>query len=106
VVELHGSDAECAFEMNKSRRAGVTGVEKRLALLKETISKLKIDTEDIKAEEEDAKENLPESLRDGEKGEAMDTNIENLESATEELDGIENSIEQAERYLQAAREGE
>lgn len=39
--------------------------------------------------EQEAMENLPDSLRDGEKGEAMQGAIDALQSAADDLDGIE-----------------
>lgn len=92
--------------MNKGRRKEIEEIEARLSALKQTALDIKENIESIHGDEEDAKDNLPDSLRDGEKGEAMDTNIQNLESATEELDDIESSVDQALEYLQAAREGE
>lgn len=59
---------------------------------------------DIKSEEEEAKEGLPESQQDGDKGQAMDSAIGDLESADQEVDDIILSVEQGVRYLAAARE--
>jgi predicted nucleic acid-binding Zn-ribbon protein len=92
--------------MNNDRRKQISDIEKRLSALKESASQIKVDIDDAKSEEEEAKENLPDSLQQGDKGEAMDANIGNLESASEQVDDIETSIEEAGRYLEAAREGE
>lgn len=46
---------------------------------------------EVKQEEEEAYENLPQSFQDGEQGEAMQANIEALETAIDELEPIANA---------------
>lgn len=75
--------------MNKIRR-------KKLAKIKEKITDLKYELEEIKEEEQDCFDNLPYSLQASSKGEEMDENIyyldntmEILENALDELDNID-----------------
>ena len=50
--------------------------------------------EEVKAEEEESYENLPDNFRDGEKGEEMQNYIEMLEEAYNSLDDGNSVIEQ------------
>jgi len=92
--------------MNADRRRTISGIEGKLSVLKDTAANLNKQIEDVKSDEEEAKDNLPESMQQGDKGEAMDTCISNLESATEQVDDIVSSVKEALEYLEAAREGE
>lgn len=92
--------------MNKGRRAEIEKLEKRLEELKESATAIKTDIESIRDEEQDYFDNMHENFQQGEKGQAAETNVQNLESAIEQFDDIESSIDEANQYLQAAREGE
>lgn len=76
--------------MNKQRRKAIDAVYAKLEELRD-------DLEGIKDEEEEALANLPEPLHGSEKGEAMYTAIDNLESA---IDGIEEALEYLEEAAQ------
>ena len=76
--------------MNKDRRARIAALQ---AQLQDIMSAL----DEIRNEEQEAYDNLPESFQDGERGEAMQTAIEAMESAME-------SCEEAEGYLEEAQE--
>ncbi len=54
---------------------------KLIAELAEQLNAIMDQIEEIKSEEEDKYDNLPESLRDGEKGDALQEGIDNLEEA-------------------------
>jgi len=75
--------------MNKARR-------KQIAQLLEQLENLKADLDSILEQEQDAFDNLPESLQEGERGQASQTAIESLEtaqSAFEEIVDALNDIE-------------
>lgn len=70
--------------MNKSRRI-------RLDEIAEKLDALKTDIELIQDEEQEAFDNLPESLQGGEKGDKMQECIDNLGYAADNLqDAIDN----------------
>lgn len=71
--------------MNKQRR-------KELDKIQDTLLEVQTDLEAVKNEEEEAYDNLPESLQDSERGEVMQDAISILEDAL-------NSIEEAIDYL-------
>lgn len=50
--------------------------------------------EDIKTEEQESYDNLPDNFRDGDKGEEMQNYIEMLEEASNYLDDANSVIEQ------------
>lgn len=60
------------------------------------------EVEDIKGEEEDYKDNIPENMQGGEKYEVAESAIENLEEAYSSLDDVVGSLEEAESYLDEA----
>ena len=51
--------------------------------------------EDIRDQEQDAFDNLPESLQESERGDAMSEAIDNLESAMESVEEARDSLEAA-----------
>ena len=55
---------------------------------RERLRKARDEIEAIKDEEQEAYDNLPESLQDGEQGEKMDENIGDLDEAISVLYGI------------------
>lgn len=73
--------------MNKARRKW----------LEETINKLeeqKTELESIGEEEQEAYDNMPESLQDSEKGQTMYENIDTLEAAASDLDDIITNLQE------------
>ena len=73
--------------MNKQRRKRLTEAFNKIA---EVMGIL----EEVKSEEEESYENLPDNFRDGEKGEEMQNYIEMLEEANNYLDDANSVIEQ------------
>ena len=73
--------------MNKDRR-------KRLGSAFDMVDKAKDILTDVKTEESESYDNLPEQFRDGERGEEMQGYIEMLEEAFNYLDDANSVIEQ------------
>lgn len=73
--------------MNKQRRKRLTEAFNKIA---EAMGIL----EEVKSEEEESYENLPDNFRDGERGEEMQNYIEMLEEANNYLDDANSVIEQ------------
>ena len=74
--------------MNNKRRKQVSEVLGTLDYLRETI-------EDIHAEEEEAFENLPESLEGSDRYDAMEEAVSNLEDAVDLVDELIEALENA-----------
>ncbi|MGN0398859.1 MAG: hypothetical protein ACI4EO_01910 [Blautia sp.] len=73
--------------MNKQRR-------KKLEKAFEMIGEVKDILEEVKGEEEEAYENLPESFQNGERGEEMQGYIEMIDEAYGYLEDAESVVEQ------------
>ena len=71
--------------MNKERRA-------KLVDLRERITAIKAELEEVKDGEQDAIDNMPESLQDGERGQAMAGNVEIIDDVIDYLDQSEESL--------------
>lgn len=71
--------------MNKVRR-------KRLAEAIDLINQAKGILEEVKDEEQEAYDNLPESFQYGERGEQMQEYIDSMNEAYENLDEMENTL--------------
>ena len=56
---------------------------------------LQTEIEEIKDEEQEAYDNLPESLQDGEKGEKMTDAVDNLDSAYSSLEDAIGYLDEA-----------
>lgn len=67
--------------MNKARR-------KRIQDLKDKLLDILTEIEEIINEEQEAYDNLPESLQDGDKGTKMSEAIDNLDSAYSSLEEV------------------
>lgn len=65
--------------MNKSRRA-------TLNMIANAIEELKAQLESVRDDEQDAFDNMPESLQESERGETMQEAIDNMEYAIDNLD--------------------
>ena len=75
------------YIMNKTRRKWL---EKTIATLEDQ----KLELESICEEEQEAYDNMPESLQESEKGQTMYENIDTLESASSDLEDIISNLEE------------
>ena len=76
--------------MNKQRRKMIEDVKTRLDELKSSI-------EMILEEEREAYDNMPESLQESERGQAMDDAIYALDSALEACDEVKEHLDEAQQ---------
>lgn len=74
--------------MNAARR-------KQLQAARELIEQAQAILQEVSADESEAFENLPESLQDGERGQAMQEAIRELETAESGCDDVLGAIESA-----------
>jgi len=74
--------------MNKARR-------KRINSIIEQLENLKAQVDQLLEEEQEAYEALPESLQDGERGQAMQEATENLEGALGAFDEALEALQEA-----------
>lgn len=84
--------------MNNKRRNELNGFRDELLnaidveCMLDMIESLSFDISSIKDDEEDALENLPESLLDSERGEGMQENVEDIELISDYLEDIKKSL--------------
>ena len=74
--------------MNKLRRKQLSEIQDKMAELRDMI-------EVVLSDEQEAFDNLPESLQESERGEAMQAAIEAMESAMDSCEEAESSLEEA-----------
>lgn len=74
--------------MNKERRAAIERIKNQL-------SELRDDLDSLKDEEQDAFDNMPESLQQSERGQLSEAAIEALDNAVSQFDEIENYLDDA-----------
>lgn len=75
--------------MNKARRASLKLALTKIETLTACIEEIKEDLQNVLDEEEEAYENLPESIQGSERGEQMQEYIEALEAAIDSLDELD-----------------
>ena len=90
--------------MNKERRKEIDNLLLQVSECVTRLDCLKQDIETIRDEEQECYDNLPESLQQGEKGEAMSQAVEYLESAISAIDSAIDSANEAENELSSAQE--
>lgn len=76
--------------------AGVIMNKQRRRKLEDVLDRLQgcmTDLEYIKEEEQEAYDNLPESLQYSEKGEQMQENVDDIDYVISDLDSVNNSLE-------------
>ena len=74
--------------MNKARRKAIDEVISKIEEAKELL-------ENLQAEEEEYRDNMPENLQGSERYEAADAAVDNMSSAVDALDEAISSIESA-----------
>lgn len=72
--------------MNKARRKTIEDIIEQLGTLKDQI-------ECVREVESDAYDNLPESIQNSEKGEAISENASDLKQAASDLDNIMSTLQ-------------
>ncbi len=87
--------------MNAMRRKAINDCMNRIEKIRLEIEDLSNLIENIREGEEEAFDNLPESLQESDRGEAMQEAIDNLDSALSDLEGI--CFDDIESYLEDAQ---
>jgi prefoldin subunit 5 len=81
--------------MNKERRKALSDLRSTLEGIKGDIDTARDTLSSLKEEEGDYKDNMPESMQGGEKGDAADSAVSALEDADSELDTAMTTIDEA-----------
>lgn len=89
--------------MNKERRKVIDEIIVALGRLQSEAQNASQAATNVLDEEQEAFDNLPESLQDGDKGMDMQTAIDNLENAISLIDDIDNMVEDIVSTLEDAK---
>lgn len=90
--------------MNAVRRKEISRVLRRLTELTEDLSDILGDIENIKDEESEALENIPESLQETERYAQSEAAADNLEEAYDIFSDMRDSLDDVINNLEAAQE--
>jgi len=74
--------------MNRERRKEIEEIRGKLAELWDRL-------DGVRAEEEEAYDNLPQSIQDSERGETMLTGLQALEDALDRIDNAKDALDEA-----------
>ena len=77
--------------MNRQRRKDLKSVIENLEVLHDTIEEISECLQNIRDEEEEAFENLPESLQESERGQQMQEYIDTMESVIDLLNEFDSA---------------
>ena len=77
--------------MNKERRKRIEEASAKIAEAEAALQAAQEIIQEVRDGEESARDNLPESLQDGERGQAMQEAIDALDSALSEIEGVDLS---------------
>lgn len=86
--------------MNKERRKAIEQISERLVALKDEINSIAEGIECQRDEEQEAYDNLPESLQNGDRGSAMQEAIEALDAAAGGIGSLD--VDELIGYLETA----
>ena len=88
--------------MNNTRRRKIKNIMDRMEELRQLLSDISSDLEEVKDEEEEARDNIPESLWETEKYQKADEAVDALENAMSYLEDMDSSVGEVEGYLEGA----
>lgn len=79
--------------MNRQQRKELEKIQERIADVQSEIQQIRCDLEDIKTEEDEKYENLPDSFKYGEAGEKLEENSYQIESLMDDLDNADSTLQ-------------
>lgn len=89
--------------MNNIRRKQITSILADVEKLQQQMDNLLERIEEVIEQEQDAIDNLPESLQDSERADVMACAVDNLDEARAEIEGIKESLDTVSGYLEEAK---
>ena len=75
--------------MNAARRRDLALVALKLRALATSLDEIKSDLQPVLEEEQEAFDNLPESLQDGDRGQAMQGALDTMQEILDDLDNLD-----------------
>lgn len=89
--------------MNKQRRSAIDKVIEKLSDISTLVTEVTGAIEEIRDEEQDYFDNMPENFQYSDKGDAVEQTISYLEDSIESAYQIETQAEEAIQYLEDAK---
>lgn len=74
--------------MNNERRKQIEAIKGRIAAMLEEAALIVSDVESIRDDEQEYRDNMPDSFADGEKGEKADASVAALEQVIQDLESL------------------
>jgi len=90
--------------MNNDRRKEIDRIKERISSLIADLSDIKDSIGAVRDEEQDALDNLPESMQEGERGEKAQAAIDALEEALSGMEDAESGLNDIKDNLETAKE--
>lgn len=90
--------------MNKQRRIELTRILERIEKAKGELESIRDDLDSLKSEEEEYRDNMPESVQNGEKGERANAACDAMQEAYDALDGATEQCGEAVTGIETASE--
>lgn len=90
--------------MNNPRREQIANIIKQAADAKQVLENLMAEIEQVRDEEQEYYDNMPEGLQGGEKGERASAAIDSLENAACDVESMNDSLDEVISNLEAAKE--
>lgn len=90
--------------MNKTRRGQLDKLYNAIDNLKSQLENLREDLDTIKTEEEEYFENIPDSLKEGERAQTSETAIENMQEAYDQFDEVIDGLSEVLDFIDSAKE--
>ena len=90
--------------MNSNRRNEIDRIMERIDSLMADLSDIKDSIETVCNEEQDALDNLPESMQDAERGKRAQAAIDALEEALNGMEDVDSDLNDIKNNLETAKE--
>lgn len=90
--------------MNKERRKAIDALRERIENIQNEINEIEGEIESVRDEEQEYFDNMPESFQSGDKGQAAEAAIEQLDGALESIQEIGNLLTESAANLETAQE--
>jgi prefoldin subunit 5 len=91
--------------MNNDRRKALAKLADAIDTAKASLEEIRDELDNLKGEEDDGFNNLPEGLQQAERGQAMEAAAEQMQTAYDLLDGVSGELQDAIDAVNAAMEG-
>jgi prefoldin subunit 5 len=91
--------------MNNDRRKALAKLADAIDAARASLEEIRDEIDNLKSEEDDGFNNLPEGLQQAERGQAMEAAAEQMQTAYDLLDGVSGELQDAIDAINAAMEG-